>query len=219
MKKIILVGTGAVAAEVTSYIEDGNFGKDIGLEIKGYIDFDYNKDKYWKRYNFLKEIIGDVYSYQILEDDNFVICISDVQFRLKMINILKQRRAKFINIIHPSALIAANASVGQGNIIYPFCQIGPNAQIGDFNFMTHNTTISHDCTVGTNNFIAGDGLCGHVKLGNNNSLGVRSIVLPHVSIGNNNVIQAGMVVDKPIKDDSTVFYRFKEQVIAIPKAD
>jgi len=219
MKNIVIIGSGAVAAEVTSYIEDGTFGLDQGLVIKGYIDFDYNKEKYWKQYDFSKHIIGDIDSYKILEEDNFVVCVSDVLFRLKMINILKLRGAKFINLIHPTALISKSAELGQGIIIYPYCQIGPKAKLGDFNFMTHNTTISHDCIVGTNNFIGGDGLCGHVSLGNNNTLGVRSIILPHVSIGNDNVIQAGMIVDKSIKDDSTIFYRYKEQVLAIPKAE
>lgn len=217
MKELVIVGTGAVAAEVTSYIEDGGFGKDFGLKIKGYIDFEYNKDRYWKRYSFPQAILGDIYSYEILDSDYLVVCISDINFRLRMINILKQRQANFLNIIHPSALITASAVIGQGNIIYPFCQVGPNAVIGNFNIMTHNTTISHDCIIGNNNLIAGDGLCGHVNVGDNNSLGVRSIVLPRVSIGNNNIIQAGMVVDKSIKDDTTVFYRYKEQVLAIPK--
>jgi sugar O-acyltransferase (sialic acid O-acetyltransferase NeuD family) len=219
VKKIVIVGSGAVAAEVTSYIEDGDFGSKENMVIKGYIDYNFNKEKYWKRYNFAQEILGDVNSYRILEEDNFVVCISDISFRSKIIEILRKRGANFINIIHPTSLISKNIIIGQGNIIYPFCQIGPKAQMGDFNFMTHNTTISHDCIVGSNNFIGGDGLCGHVRLGNNNFLGVRSIVLPHVKIGNDNIIQAGMVVDKNIKDKTTIFYRFKEQILAIPNAD
>ena len=217
MKQLIIVGSGAVAAEVTSYIEDGNIGKDQELVIKGYIDFESNIEKYWKHYDFSKPIIGDINSYEINEEDNFIVCIGDLQFRLKMINILKQKEAKFINIIHPTALISKKSKIGQGNIISPYCSIGPKAMLGDFNIMTEFTIIGHDCTVGTNNFIGGDGLTGHASLGDNNYLGTKSIVLPHVKIGNNNVIQAGMVVDKSIQDNTTVFYRYKEQVLAIPK--
>ena len=217
MKQLIIVGSGAVAAEITSYIEEGHFGAD--LSIKGYIDFKANKDKYWKHYDFSKAIIGDIYSYEIQEEDYFAICIGDLQFRLKTINILRQKQAKFINIIHPSTVISKKSQIGQGNIMYPYCSVGPKANLGDFNIITEFTVIGHDCTVGNNNFIGGDGLTGHASIGDNNYLGVRSVVLPHIKIGNNNVIQAGMVVDKPIHDNTTIFYRYKEQVLAIPKED
>jgi hypothetical protein len=42
-------------------------------------------------------------------------------------------------------------------------------------------------------------------------------VIPDVNIGNGNMIQAGMMVDKSIKDETTIFYRYKESVIAVPK--
>jgi hypothetical protein len=38
------------------------------------------------------------------------------------------------------------------------------------------------------------------------------------SIGNRNKIAAGMVLGQNVSDDEVVFYRFKEKVIAIPKA-
>ena len=71
--------------------------------------------------------------------------------------------------------------------------------------------------VGDNNFLSVAGLAGTVKVGNNNYFGLRSTVIPGVEVGNNNVIQAGMIIDKNVKDDTTVFYRFKEKVMAIPK--
>jgi acetyltransferase-like isoleucine patch superfamily enzyme len=79
--------------------------------------------------------------------------------------------------------------------------------------------ISHDCKIGNGNFFSTAGIAGRIEIGDNNFFGIRSTVIPHVSIGNNNIIQAGMVVDKSIKDNSTIFYRYKEQIIAIPKAD
>ena len=66
-------------------------------------------------------------------------------------------------------------------------------------------------------FLSVAGLAGSVKVGSNNYFGLRSTVIPGVEVGNNNVIQAGMIVDKNVKDDTTVFYRFKEKVMAIPK--
>ena len=36
-KKIVFIGTGAVAAELTSYLEDGSWGNDCTFEIKDMI--------------------------------------------------------------------------------------------------------------------------------------------------------------------------------------
>lgn len=215
MKQVVLVGSGAVAAEITSYIEDGSLGNHCDFIIKGYLEFSENKEAYWSKYDYRKPILGDIDTYQIDEEDYFIICIADIQFRQKIIDILKIRNAKFLNFIHPSAIIARTANIGIGNIIYPFCQIGPKAKLGDFNIMTHNTTISHDCTIGDNNFIGGDGFCGYVNVGNNNFFGVRSIVIPHVNIENSNCIQAGMIIDKNIQSEATVFFRYKEKVVII----
>ncbi|MEG2471573.1 MAG: hypothetical protein RSA75_09950 [Bacteroidales bacterium] len=52
-----------------------------------------------------------------------------------------------------------------------------------------------------------------------NYFGIRGTTLPNIEIGSKNTIQAGMIVDKNIENESTCFYRFKEKVLAIPKVD
>lgn len=71
--------------------------------------------------------------------------------------------------------------------------------------------------MGNYNFFSTVGLCGHVEVGDENMFYIKSTVIPHVTIGNRNTIQAGMIVDKNVADDTTVFHRFKEKVISIPK--
>jgi UDP-3-O-[3-hydroxymyristoyl] glucosamine N-acyltransferase len=81
--------------------------------------------------------------------------------------------------------------------------------------LTSYSFISHDCKIGNNNFFSTAGLGGNVTVGNNNFFGIRATVLPNISIGDKNTIQAGMIVDKEVKNDNIVFHRFKEKVIAI----
>lgn len=217
IKKIVIIGTGAVAAEITSNIEDTQFGEIAQIEIKGYLEYQQNVEGYYKKYDLQKPIIGDVDTYIPEEEDWFVIGAANIEFRKKLISTLKARSAKFATLIHHTAMVARTAKIGEGNVINPMCMIGPNANIGDFNILTSGTLISHDCVVGSNNAFSTAILCGHVKLGNDNSFGIRATVIPKVSIGNRNIIQAGMIVDKDVQDDTTVFHRFKEKVIAIPK--
>lgn len=219
MKNVIIIGSGAVAAELTSYINDHNnyVQEDKKLKLLGYLDTEENIAKYWAKYKLKQPVLDDIYSYEIKDDDHFIIGISDIDFRNKMVTVLKNKKARITGFIHYSSVIAETVQLGIGNIIYPFCIVGPNCAIGDFNLITGYSFISHDCVIGNNNFFSTAGLGGRVTIGNSNFFGIRSTVIPNISIGSNNIVQAGMIVDKSVEDNCTVFHRFKEKVIAIPK--
>lgn len=219
MKKIVIIGTGAVAAELTSYIEDNNKYTDSESQIKllGYIDYEYNVEIYWKKYQLEKPVLGDIDDFNFENEIEVLIGVSDIKFRNEIISKLEAKGVNFHQFIHHSVIAPATIELGKGNIIYPFCIIGPNTKIGDFNMITSYSFISHDCVIGNGNFFSTAGIAGRVSIGDDNFFGIRSTVIPHVSIGNMNLIQAGMMVDKLIKDEATVFYRYKESIIAIPK--
>jgi UDP-3-O-[3-hydroxymyristoyl] glucosamine N-acyltransferase len=220
MKKIIIVGTGAVAAELTSYIADHNnhVVADEQISLIGYIDYAYNIEKYYKKYELTLPVLGDIDTYTIPNDTEVLIGVSDIHFKAEVIEKLLKRNVNFANFIHYSAILSTTIRMGVGNIIYPFCVIGPNVMIGDFNLVTSYSFISHDSTLGNNNFLSTAGIAGRVQIGNMNFFGIRSTILPNITIGDINIIQAGMTVDKDIQSDSTIFYRFKEKILAIPKS-
>jgi acetyltransferase-like isoleucine patch superfamily enzyme len=219
MRNVIILGTGGCASEVTFYIEDHNakVSKDQKINIKGYIEFDYNLEKYYQKYNFNAPVLCDIDGYSPSPDEEVLLCIADINFRKKMIEILHKKNAIIGSFVHYSVILPELPKIGIGNIVYPFCILEKYAVIGNYNIITSYSVISHDCTVGDNNFFSTSVIAGYVNIGNDNYFGVRSTVVPYVQIGNNNVIQAGMVVNKSIKNDTTVFYRYKEMVLAIPK--
>jgi UDP-3-O-[3-hydroxymyristoyl] glucosamine N-acyltransferase len=219
MRNVIILGTGGGASEVTFFIEDNNSKLPEGekINILGYIDYAENEKIHYDRYNFEAPILCDIDSYEPKPDEEVLIAIMDIPFRQKMIKALLAKNAKIGSFIHHNVVMPENISMGEGNIVGPFCMLEKYATIGNYNLLTAYCFIAHDCVVGDNNFFSVAGIAGSVKVGNNNYFGIRSFAIPHVEIGNNNVIQAGMTVDKNIKDDTTVFYRFKEKVLAIPK--
>ncbi|WP_019671563.1 LbetaH domain-containing protein [Eudoraea adriatica] len=219
MKNIIILGTGGLAAQLTFYIEDNNskVGNEDKINILGYIDYEYNIEKYWKRYNFKTPVLCDVDSYIPKENEEVLLAISNVKFRNKMIDILVKKNARIGSFIHSTVIISKSQKFGFGNIVMPFCEIEPNSQVGDNNILTPFSFISHDSIVGSGNFLSKAGIAGHTEVGNNNYFGLGSVVIPNVKIGNNNVIIAGTVVNESVNDDTTVFYQYKEQVLGIPK--
>lgn len=218
MKNLIFVGTGAVAAENTCYTSTANYkieGEDVVL--KGFIGDGDDLVKNHNHYGFTAPILGGVKDYQIEPDDRFVIAINNPLTRHRIADELKNRGAKFANLIHPSCVIAKDAIIGEGNIISPFSIIGPKAVVGDFNILTSYSAISHDCVVGSFNSFSSVIVCGYCHIGDNNSFWIKSTVVYSVNVGSNCVIQAGMVVDKNVPDGTTVFYKYKERIMAIPK--
>lgn len=219
-KEIVVIGAGAVAAELSMYIEAINLEKLIGetLMIKGFLDdSEENFKTNAAKYGFTQPYLGKTDQYQIMDTDYLVFGFANVTVKKRLVELYSDHFEKFLNIIHPSSQVSQSAVLGLGNIVYPNCVLGPNVFIGNFNIFTSYSFISHDCTVGNNNFLATAGLSGNVNIGNNNFFGIRSTVLPSISIGSDNTIQAGMVLDKNVSDRETVFYRFKEKINIISK--
>lgn len=219
MKEIIIIGSGAVAAEVSTYVDDINnaVGKE-SISIKGFLDD--SKDNFInnsKKYRFTAPHLGTIDSYTFSAKENFVFGFANIAGRKTVLNKLVDKKLNFFTIIHPTAQVAASAILGTGNIIYPNCVIGPGAVIGNNNLITSFSFISHDCVIGDNNFFATAGLSGNVNVGNHNFFGIRSVVIPGLKIGSDNILQAGMTIDKNVGDHETVFYRFKEKIIAVIK--
>lgn len=219
MRNVLILGTGGCAAEITFYIKMNNLKCDATqqININGYIEYTENVDKYYSRYQYDSPVVCDIDNYVPREGVEVILAVADIDFRKKMIAKLLDVKANIGSFRSCDAMISKNAIIGIGNIIFPYCIIEPNTIVGDFNMLTSYSFISHDCVVGNNNFFSSAGLAGHITVGDDNYFGIRSTVIPHINIGNDNKIQAGMIVNRNIDNESTIFYRFKEQVLVIPK--
>lgn len=210
MTKVVIIGSGGLAADITCGFENISTGPYPHITIIGYIDYAENIEKFWRRYSFDQPVLADIDHYEIQGDEYFVVAVADIQFRKKMIEKVIEKGGRFINLIHPTAIVDKHSVIGNGNIVSPYSIIGPNVQLGDFNVMTSQTIIGHDCIVGSNNFFASTSLCGHASVADDNYFGIRATVLPHIAIGSKNIVQAGFIVDRQITDGNIVFQRIRK---------
>lgn len=216
MKEVIIIGSGGHGAELDDYIQYNNNTKGIEeLKIIGYLDD--NPDNYSK-YLFSAPLIGGVKDHEVRTDVYYIIGIANLQYRKKFVDQYLKDGAKFLSLVHASAYISRSSEIGVGAIIGPHVNLGPNSQIGDFTFVNSRSSIGHDTVIGKHNFISPN-VCfsGFTKVGDSNLFGINSATIPGIEIGNNNKIMAGMILDRNIGDDTVVFHRYKEKVIAIPK--
>ena len=212
MKNVILVGAGSHAAEIYDYVHLYNQKKtDEELNIVGIIDD--NEDNY-THYGYGVPYLGAICDHAVTENF-YLIAIANLEFRLKIVTSLCDKGAQFVGFIHPNALISNSAIIGQGTVISHSVSIGPKVIIGSYNIINSRCTIAHDTIVGDFNFISPNvSLSGNTKIGSQNLLSTNVCTIPNIEIGDNNKISAGMVLVENVTNNETIFYRYKEKIIA-----
>jgi len=217
MKKIVIIGAGAHSAEIAGLIYDNNrhVSDEEKFIIKGYLD---DRHENWLRYKFKEPLLSNLSDYTPESDDFFILGVSNIESRKSCLQKVENKNLRYANFIHYTAIVYETAQIGFGNVVCCFSKIGPNAIVGNLNSINSKTEIGHDCVIGSNNVFSGNvGIAGFSKVGDNNFFGMNSSVIPEKKIGSGNVIQAGIVVDINIENDSYFFHRFKEKILAIPK--
>jgi sugar O-acyltransferase (sialic acid O-acetyltransferase NeuD family) len=216
IKDLIIIGAGGHAAEIDEYIRyNHKTGGKVEYRLIGLLD---DNPENYKRYRFSAPLLGGVSDHFIINNAFYVIGIAGIQYRKPFVEKYISDGAKFVSIIHRSAYISESAVIGEGCVIGPNVNIGPNVQIGKFTLINARCSIGHDSVVGDYNMISPNTcLSGFSRVGDENLFGINCATLPAINVGNRNKISAGMILDTNISDDTVIFYRYKERVIAIPK--
>lgn len=217
MKEVIIIGAGGHGAEIYEYIRYSQ--KITGrkeLVIAGFLD---DNPENYARYKLSAPLLGGIKDHKVITGNSYIIGIANLKYRRLFIDKFREEGAVFVSFIHCNAYVSESAVIGEGTIIGPNSNIGPNVKIGRFTLINSRCSMGHDTVIGDFNFISPN-VCfsGFTKVGDENLFGINAATIPEIIIGNRNKIAAGMVLDHNIGDDEVVFYRYKEKVIAVPKA-
>lgn len=142
----------------------------------------------------------------ITKDNVYVFAMADVKAKERICNEMVQKGARFVNLIHPSAIVANTANVGVGLIMFPFSSISVNTNIGDFVTINSHSDVSHDVNVGDYCTIGPRcSVLGHSTLKKGVTLGGSVNIHPNVEIGEYAIVGIGSVVISKVKNNTTVF--------------
>lgn len=216
MRDVIIIGAGGHAAEIDEYITCNQ--KITGRKeyhIKGFLD---DNPENYLRYKFSAPLIGRVDNHNPIKGHGYIIAIASMQHRRFLVDKYESAGARFLTVIHCGAYVSDSAIIGEGSIIGPNATIGPNVKIGKYTLINSRCSLGHDTIVGDYNVISPNVcLSGFTEVGNENLFGINSATLPGIKVGDRNKISAGMILDQNVENDSVIFHRFKERVIAVPK--
>jgi sugar O-acyltransferase (sialic acid O-acetyltransferase NeuD family) len=107
----------------------------------------------------------------------------------------------FATLIHPRAVVADPASIGEGTVVMAGAVVNPGAVIGRHAVLNTNCSVDHDCQIGDFASISpGAALGGNVKLGYCSFVGIGAAVNQGVSMGDHTVVGSGAVVVRNLGD-------------------
>lgn len=118
---------------------------------------------------------------------------------------IRSQGIKIPSLIHPSAILARNVSIGSGVVCMAGSIVNSQTTIRDDVIVNTNASIDHDCDIAPGVHIApGVAICGGVKVGEQTLIGVGARVAPTMEIGKQVTVGAGAVVVSHIPNDSRV---------------
>ena len=201
MHDLIIVGAGAFARELRQFVPS-SFPRS-GVRLKGFLS---NNPHDFDQFEIPEPILCDPEEYHPQPNDRLLMGIGDIEHRRRVTEELKSRGATFLRLIHPTAFIDSNATLGEGCIIYPFATVMTEAKIGDFVTMNLYSSAGHDAQIGRYcNLSPYATMNGFSVLEDEVFVGTHASVLAYHRVGRGSKISANSVVANDVRPHSLVF--------------
>lgn len=191
MNRLIIVGAGG----------HGKVIADNALK-NGYTDIFFTDDRVTgKCMGF--PIVGTSADIEIFNDGktDFIIGIGNNAVRKKIAN---EYAVNWVSLVHPSAQIAVNVTIGKGTAVMAGAVINACATVGAHCIVNTRAVIEHDDVIDDYVHISPNAaLGGTVHIGEQTHVGIGAAVINNTDICNNCVIGAGSVVIRNIEECGT----------------
>ena len=116
MKDLLIVGAGGFGREILQWVKDINKAEKI-WNILGFLD---DKTSALCDIECDYKIIGAIKTWIPQKNEHFVIAIANPSTKEMITKNLEGRGAKFVSIIHPTAIISEFSKLGRGVVVYPY---------------------------------------------------------------------------------------------------
>lgn len=138
-------------------------------------------------------------------DVRFVVAIGEPKFRREAFERMTRAGYTGGTLVHPSAYISPDASVGEGTAICQSVHIGSQAQIGQNCYLSRNASVGHDAVVGAHTRLGVNAFIGgHTVIGENAFIGAGALLRDRIRFGASSVAALGAAVFDDVPDGVTV---------------
>lgn len=190
--KLIIVGAGGHGRVVADIAESLGTYK----EIRFLDDNAGNKSAGLGPY----PIVGGIGAANDYRGWSFFVAIGDSGTRKGMTNDLKKQSFELATLIHPSAVVSAYASIGEGSVVMPGAVVAPGAVVGDGCIVNTCASLDHDSVLSDWSHIAvGAHVAGNVRIGSGVWVGAGATIINDIEVCSNCMIGAGCVVVRDVE--------------------
>jgi sugar O-acyltransferase (sialic acid O-acetyltransferase NeuD family) len=126
--------------------------------------------------------------------------------RAELVRMLEEQDVPpvFLGAVHPTAIVAPTADIGEGTVVLHGAVVQANAVLGRHVLVNTAASVDHDCVIGDFAHVSPHAtLCGHVEVGEGTHIGAGAVVIPSVRIGRWCRVGAGAVVLSDLPDHTT----------------
>jgi sugar O-acyltransferase (sialic acid O-acetyltransferase NeuD family) len=198
--RVLVVGLGAQA----KYILEA-FSYRPELEVAGLLDLETPAGPSEALGHQVLGGLGDLEAKLADHVDGAIVGCADSREKARIFARIRAVGIPLVSAIHPRAVIARSASVGEGVIINACAVIQPFAQVSEGAMIHASVVVEHDNMIGEfANLAPGAKLAGWVRVGAHARVLTGAAVIPKVEIGAGATVGAGAVVLDSVTAGATV---------------
>ena len=200
-QRIVIVGAGGFGREVLQWAREA--WPDHASLVGGFLSDDPGRLT-----GFLTDvgILSAVRDYRPAAGDYLLLAIGVPYARRQVAESLLAKQARFLTLVHPRALVAPTALIGEGSIVCPFAIVSDAAVLGSFVLANYNASLGHDSAAGEYAVLSPYAtLGGGARIDDEVFLGLHASVGPGISIGARSKVSANSCALASAPSDSLVF--------------
>lgn len=199
-RRILIVGAGGFGREVLQWARD-TWPDDVG-RIAGFLS---NDPARLDGHATGLRILGSPKDFEPQPTDGLLLAIGIPGVRREVAADLEARGARFLSLIHPTAIVAATAAIGTGAIICPYAVVSDKARVGPFGLINYHASLAHDASTGAFAVLSPYAtLAGGAFVADDTFLGLHASVGPAVSVGLRSKVAANSCALSDVPADSLV---------------
>ena len=142
---------------------------------------------------------------QNLTTHRFVVGIGDTATRRTLAEFVLGSGGVLATLVHPSAVVAADVSIGDGTVVMAGALVNTGSRIGRFAVVNTGAIVDHDNTVEDNVHISpGCSLAGWVTCKRDSFIGTGAAIIPRIVVDEGAYVAAGATVITNVPADTLV---------------
>jgi sugar O-acyltransferase (sialic acid O-acetyltransferase NeuD family) len=201
MLELVVVGAGGFGREVYQWARSA-FDSD-SHSVKGFLS---NRPADLDGRDIGLPILGDPDSYEPGPSERFLVAVGLPSVKRALVERLAARGARFATLVHPSAVVATSARIGEGVVLCPFSIVSDAVELGDFAMLNFYASAGHDARIGRYATLSPYATVnGYARLGEEVFLGSHATVTSRRTLGDGARVSANLAVHADVPPRTLVY--------------